>query len=100
MSLAQKRQRTGEEVIKCVAFSCNTCKERRIKQENNAVNIVKDETIVNLFDKYKVVSAKNGELVIVLDPQAPVSLTGRLWLNEYLAELIYRIEDMVTSPCH
>jgi len=36
----------------------------------------------------------------MFEPGAPMSLAGRPWLERYLAEFDYMIEDMVSSECY
>ena len=59
--------------------------------DNTNVNLVHEETIVNLCDVYRVENTQGGEHVMILDPGAPVSLVGRLWLSKYLVEFYYKI---------
>ena len=37
---------------------------------------------------------------MILDPGVLVSLAGRPWLENYLVEFDYKIEDMVSSECY
>ena len=57
------------------------------------VNFVNEETVVNLCDMYEVDNTQGGLHVLILDPGAPVSLTGRQWLSKFLAKFVYKIED-------
>ena len=72
----------------------------RVKVNNTTVNLVHDDTIANLCDTYEVENTKRGEKVMILDHGAPVSLAGRPWLNKYLAEIVFTIEDMVSTSCY
>ena len=62
-----------------------------------AVNLVHEDSVVNLFDNYHI---QRGEKVMILDPGAPMSLAGKPWLEKYLADFDYKIEDMVSSKCY
>ena len=90
----------SEEKPKCVACWCENCKKRRDKIDNVAVNLVYDDMIVNLCDNYLVENTQGGEKVMILDPEAPMSVAGRHWLEKYLADFDYKIEDMVSSKCY
>ena len=37
---------------------------------------------------------------MILDPGSPMSFTGRPWLEKYVADFDYKIEDMVSSDCY
>ena len=69
-------------------------------QGDTAVNLVQDDMIVNLCDSFAVNNAHKREQVMILDPEAPVSLAGRPWLDQYLKEFDLTIEDMVSSSCY
>ena len=47
-------------------------------------NRVQGETIVNRYETDTVQNAQGGELVMILDFEAPVSLAVRPWLEKYL----------------
>ena len=55
---------------------------------------------MNLCNTYVVENTLRGEQVMILDPGAPMSLVGRPWIEEYLAEFDYMIKDMVSSKCY
>ena len=59
--------------------------------DNVAVMLVQEETVVNLCNTYMLENNLRGEQVIVLDPEAPISLAGRPWLEKYLAEFDYNL---------
>ena len=64
------------------------------------VNLAKKETEVNLCEIYAMEKVPEGEKVMILDVGAPVSLAGRSWVQKYLREFGYEIEDMVSSKCY
>ena len=68
-----------------------------MKLDNTSINLVHEDTVVNLCDIYGVENTKRGEDIMVLDPGASVSLAGSSWLSKYLSEFDYKIEDMVSS---
>ena len=41
-----------------------------------------------------------GHQVMILDLEAPVSLAGIQWLEQYLGEFDLTIEEMESLPCH
>ena len=49
---------------------------------------------------YAVEKASKGEKVMILDVGAPVSLAERSWVQKYLREFGYEIEDMVSLKCY
>ena len=55
------------------------------------VNLVHKDTLVNLCKRYAVENTTRGEKVMILNPGAPVTLAGRLWLEKYLFEFDYKI---------
>ena len=97
-SPTRKRPRFGE-ITKCIVCWCNDCKAMRVKVNNTTVNLVHDDTIVNLCDTYEVENTQRGEKVMILDPGAPVSLAWRPWLSKYLAEFGCKIKDIVSLCC-
>ena len=84
----------------CRVCWCDECKKRHDKIHNVAVNLVQDETVVNLCDTHTVENTLKGEQLIKLDPGAPMSLVERPWLEIYLAKFKYKIEDLVFYECH
>ena len=83
-----------------MAFWCNNCKKRRNKIDKVVVNLVHDDMVVNLCNNHVVRNTQGEDKVMILDPEAPISLARRSWLDKYLAEFDYKIEDIVTSNCH
>ena len=79
---------------------CDECKKRHIKVDNDAINMVQEETVVNLCNTYVVENTLRGEQVMILDLGAPMSLVGRPWLEKYFAEMNYKIEELVSYECH
>ena len=45
--------------------------------DNTSVNLVHEDTVVNICDTYGVENTKRGEHIMVLDPGTPVSLARR-----------------------
>ena len=62
--------------------------------------MVQEETVRNLCNTYVDENILRGEQVMILDHGAPMSLAGRSWLEKYLAEFDYMIEDMVSLKCY
>ena len=58
------------------------------------------DTLVNLCETYMVENTTREEKVIILDPGVPVGLVERPWLEKYLTEFDYKIEDIVSSACY
>ena len=79
---------------------CDICKAMRANMANATVNLVYEEKVVNLCDIYAVSNTRREEKVTILDPGAPMSLAGRPWLEKYLAEFDYKIEDKDSSVCY
>ena len=83
-----------------MAYWCKTCKARRAKIDNFALNLVHEDMVPNLCCTYIVDNTPRGEKVMILDPGAPMNLARRPWLEKYLAEFDYKIKDMVSSKCY
>ena len=49
-----------------------------------------------MYDTYEVENTQRGENFFILDPEVPMSLAGRPWLINYLAEFDYTMKDMVS----
>ena len=73
----------------CIYISI--CKERRLKVDNIIVNLIHEETVVNLCDTYRVENTQVEEHVMILDPSALINLAGWPWLSKYMAEFDYKI---------
>ena len=79
----------------------------KLQGNNVVVNIIQDGKVnVNLCDGFAVKEellvnyTDKGEEMMILDIGAPVSLSGRLWLDQYLREFDLTIKDIVTSSCN
>ena len=70
------------------------------KTDSDAINFAKKDTKVNLFEIYVVEKAPEEEKVMILDIGALDSLEGRPWLQRYLGEFGYEIEDVVSLECY
>ena len=79
---------------------CSNFKDRIVKIDNMNVNLVHEERIMNLCDKYEVENTQGGDHMMMLDPGAPVSLAERPWLSKYLAVFDFKIEYTVPSACY
>ena len=68
----------------------------------------KSSTAVNLFQEVSVEEEKTknytytdmGQQLMILDIRAPVSISGILWMTQYLAEFSLQIEDMKSIKCN
>ena len=60
------------------------------------MNFKKRDTEVNLCEIHAVEKVLEEEKVMILDVGAPVSLTGRSWVQRYLREFGYEMEDIAS----
>merc|ERR1712240_32619 len=86
-----------KEYKNCIGCKCEDCVKMRKSAKELNVQLcdgfqLDEEILVNFIEKRK--------QVMILDLEAPVSLAGNEWMDQYLKDHGLEVKDIKSSQCH